>query len=148
MENHIKQIVAFMTMLIIGIQVDASAQTRSYMISQILTQRAYGPIVEFPQKQGGWVIWNQDGNTITMSDGTNWKYLHDNNGFHHYSYIGINGSGMPNIQYNQIVFNHDCSTMAIFYSSGMPGMMIQTRSDWQYIEDGTQTANDWIMGNC
>lgn len=92
-------------------------------------------------------MWSSDGKTITMSDGTQWRYLQDNNGYHHYTYVGTTGVAMPNTQYNQAVFNHDYSTMAIFYSFGMSGMMIQMRSDWQYIGEGTQPANDWITGN-
>lgn len=132
---------------ILGSSFGISAQIRSYMTSQILTQGAYGPIAEVPQNQGGWVSWSNDGKTITMSDGTQWRYLQDNNGYHHYSYAGTTGVAMPNTQYNQAVFNHDYSTMAIFYSFGMPGMMIQMRSDWQYIGEGTQPAYDWITGN-
>lgn len=141
--------VAFVAIVVLFISFafNASAQTRSYMTSQILTQGAYGPIAEVPQNQGGWVTWSSDGKTITMSDGTQWRYLQDNNGYHHYTYAGTTGVAMPNTQYNQAVFNHDYSTMAIFYSFGMPGMMIQMRSDWQYIGEGTQPANDWITGN-
>lgn len=124
-----------------------SAQTRSYIASQILTQGAYGPIAEIPQNQGAWVSWSNDGNTIMMSDGTQWYYLQDYNGNHHYSYAGTTGVAMPNTQYNQAVFNYDYSAMSIYYSFGMPGMMIQMRSDWQYIGDGTQPAYDWITGN-
>lgn len=138
-------IIAVLTML--GSSSGLSAQTRSYATSQILTQGAYGTIAEVPQNQGTWVSWSNDGKTITMSDGTQWRYLQDNNGYHHYSYAGTTGVAMPNTQYNQAVFNHDCSTMAIFYRFGMPGMMIQMRSDWQYIGEGTQPAYDWITGN-
>lgn len=93
---------------------NASAQTRSYMTSQVLTQGAYGSIEEIPQNQGGWVIWPSDSKTIIMSDGTQWRYLQDNNGYHHYTYAGTTGVAMPNTQYNQAVFNHDYSTMAIY----------------------------------
>ena len=139
-------IIAVFFAIVIG-SFGLSAQTRSYMTSQILTQGAYGPIAEVPQNQGGWVMWLNDGKTITMSDGTQWRYLHDNNGYHHYSYTGTTGVAMPNTQYNQAVFSYDYSTMAIFYSFGMPGMMIQMRSDWQFIGEGTQPAYDWITGN-
>lgn len=133
---------------IITFATSAFAQTtRSYMTFQILTQSAYGPIVEVPQNQGGWVTWSADGKNISMSDGTNWRYQQDVNGFHHYLYVENNGYAMPNTQYNSVVFNSDYTTMAIFYSFGMPGMMIQMRSDWKYIGEGTQPANDWITGN-
>ncbi len=124
-----------------------SAQTRSYMNTQVMSDGPYGPIIEVPQNTATWVTWNADRKSCAMGDGTMWNYSNDNNGYHFYTYVGSSIGVIPYTQYSHAVFNYDYSTMAIFYSFGMQGMMINMRSDWQYIGEGKQAAEDWATGN-
>lgn len=120
----------------------AAAVTKSYAAWQVLTQGPYGPITDTPMNQSVWAEWNDDFDYVSLSDGTRWSYIGDYNGNHHYSYAG--GGGMPNTEYSQIVFSGDYSQFSMFYSFGMMGMMMQMRSDWRFIGNGSQPALDWL----
>ncbi len=119
-----------------------TAQTKSYAAYQVLTSGPYGPIADIPQNQSIWVKWSNDMEYITMGDGTQWVYICDYNGNHHYQYNG--GSIMPNTIYDQAVFSNDYSQFSMFYSFGMAGMMMQMRSDWKYIGEGTEPSLEWM----
>ena len=124
------------------------AQTRSYMQREVVGQSVNGPISQVPQNMSTWVKWSDDGSTITMLDGTIWKYQgQDYSGVHHYRYSGTSGLQMPGTNYIEAMFSRDYKIMQINYTFGMMGMVTRMCSRWAYIGDGENNAYDWMDGN-
>ena len=130
-------------MLIAGISCNAQT-SRSYMEQEIMTQTAYGPISEVPQRSGTWVEWDANGETITMMDGSQWKLTKTLDGLIHYRYTGTSGQSQQYTRLQEAVFNKDFSKMKIIYAFGPMGMSVHMVGIYVCLGDGKQLAEDWI----
>lgn len=125
--------------------ISCNAQTsRSYMEQEIMTQTAYGPISDVPQHSGTWVEWDTSGNTITMTDGSEWERTKSLDGLIHYRYTGISGQPQPYTRPQEAIFKKDFSKMKIHYEFGPMGMPVQMVGIYVCLGDGKQFAEDWI----
>lgn len=105
-------------------------------------------VPQYPQNQGTYVEFYNDGNRIVLLDGTYWKYEgRTNYGVIVYRYAGTNSVPMPGTQYQVLTFNSDYSKMKIGYVFGFMGMYNQMMSVWSYIGEGREPAIQWINGD-
>ncbi len=112
---------------------------------EIMSPSNSGPITACDGNVGLWVEWNEDESTLTMMDGTKWKFDYtDSKNNKHYKFKGSELSIMPGITYHEAVLIHDKTKLRVIYTFGMMGLDVKMYATYGYIGEGKQPALDYI----
>lgn len=118
---------------------------KSYMQMEIMSPSNSGPITACDGNVGLWVEWNEDESTLTMMDGTKWKFDYtDSKNNKHYKFKDSELSIMPGITYHEAVLIHDKTKLRVIYTFGMMGLDVKMYATYGYIGEGKQPALDYI----
>lgn len=123
-----------------------SAQNcKSYMQMEVMSPSNSGPITACDGNVGLWVEWNEDESTLTMMDGTKWKFDYtDNKNNKHYKFKGSDLSIMPGTTYHEAVLIPDKTKLRVIYTFGMMGFYVKMYATYGYIGEGKQPALDYV----